>query len=175
MFGTGAKERAVSWVDIGGLQAILSRPTHSHFYTPTFDHATSAAEVRPALRINAGPSGHAPPLDEKMPRSRCLSTEQRAVAHIGSSPRARASTKRPPPYLPHARPFFWSSRVGVLSRTTASRRHAAVAAVTPSSLVAPRAAHMHCHFPTAHTSLAGLRTPALHLDCSAVTNQKTGV
>jgi hypothetical protein len=42
-----------------------------------------------------------------------------------------------------------------LLRTMASRRHAAVAAVTPSSLVAPRAAHIHCHYPQL-TSLSSI-------------------
>ncbi len=53
------------------------------------------------------------------------------------------------PYLPHARPCLRpvcaSTAVGVLSRTTASRRHTAVAAVAPSSLhiSAGRSAHVH--------------------------------
>ena len=78
--------------------------------------------------MNSGPAGHGPPLYTNF-RQRTAWRPFHAHARLGVNACA------PTPYLPHSRPFFCASTaVGVLSRTTASRRHAPTAVAIAACL-----------------------------------------
>ena len=83
--------------------------------------------------MNSGPAGHGPPLYTNF-RQRTAWRPFHAHARL-----LGVNACAPTPYLPHSRPFFCASTaVGVLSRTTASRRHAPTAvAIAAYFIVAP--------------------------------------
>ena len=129
--------------------------------THTLDQATSAADVSPALRMNAGPAGQGPPLRKthtSMPAAqrhtenckRGTPIDAARVSRLASRRASRVASCKPclhhvrVPHLPHARPLVLariSTAGGVLSMATASSRHTAVATVAPASSVLPPIVH----------------------------------